>query len=189
MRIVVIVLLGFAATACVGVGSNAQAADAEIAGERVDDDPMVDNTITATPRTFEAAVTDETRKALEIRLERGSLDVVRLVVRGLHPRAARDLKGVRIFIEKPDADSSTPVEDPHYAGNFVLGLEASQTIQWNVAPTLARLWKSGKLAQGFSERKTLRITFVPEPWDYAARLPKDFALPFDSVTFEVPADE
>lgn len=32
------------------------------------------------------------------------------------------------------------------------------------------------------------VTFVPEPWDYAAALPEDFALPFEGLTLEVPAE-
>jgi hypothetical protein len=183
MRIVVIVFLGFAAVACAcaDAGSNVQTAGAEAGGE---DDPVATRVITAAPNTFEVALEEEARQRLELHLGRGSLDVARLAVRNLRPRAAHALKGVRIFIEKPDADARTPVDDPHYAGSFVLGLEDSQTMLLNVAPTLARLWQSGDLAG----RKALRITFVPEPWDFAAALPENFALPFEGLTLEVPAE-
>lgn len=181
MRIVVVVFLGFAAMACADSGSNVRTAGAE-AG--VEDDPMTAKAITAAPSTFEVALEQEARQRLELHLGRGSLDVARLTVRDLRPRAAKSLKGVRIFIEKPDADARTPVDDPHYAGSFVLGLEDTQTLLLNVAPTLAKLWQSGDLAG----RNALRITFVPEPWDYAAALPEDFALPFASLALEVPAE-
>lgn len=181
MRIAVIVLLGFAAAACADSGSNVRTAGAETSGEG---DPVAMKTVTAAPSTFEVALEEEARQRLELHLGRGSLDVARLTVRDLRPRAAQALKGVRIFIEKPDADVDTPVEDPHYAGSFVLGLEDSQTLLLNVAPTLTKLRQSGDLAG----RKTLRITFVPEPWDYVAALPEDFALPFESLTLEVPAE-
>ena len=181
MRIAVIVLLGLAAMACADSGGNVRTAGAEAGGE---DDPVATKAITAAPSTFEVALEEEARQRLERHLGRGSLDVARLTVRDLRPRAAQSLKGVRIFIEKPDADAGTPVDDPHYAGSFVLGLEDTQTLLLNVAPTLARLWQSGDL----SGRKALRVTFVPEPWDFAAALPEDFALPFESVTLEVPAE-
>lgn len=181
MRIAVIVLLGFAAMACADSGSNVRTAGAETGSEG---DPMAKKVITAAPRTFEVALEEEASQRLELRLGRGSLDVARLTVLNLRAQSAKALKGVRIFIEKPDADAGTPVEDPHYAGSFVLGLEDSQTMLLNVAPTLNRLWQSGDLAG----RKTLRITFVPEPWDFAAALPEGFALPFESLTLEVPAE-
>lgn len=181
MRIAVIVLLGFAAMACADSGSNVRTAGAEAGGEG---DPVATRAITGAPSTFEVALEEEARQRLEFHLGRGSLDVARLTVRDLRPRAAQSLKGVRIFIEKPDADAGTPVDDPHYAGSFVLGLEDTQTMLLNVAPTLARLWQSGDLAG----QKALRITFVPEPWDFAAALSEDFALPFESMTLEVPAE-
>ena len=173
--------LGFAAVACSDTVSNVQTADAEAGGG--EDDPVAAKVITAAPGTFEVSLEEEASQRLERRLGSGSLGVVRLTVRGLRPRAAKSLKGVGIFIEKPDANAGTPVDDPHYAGSFVLGLEDSQTMLLNVAPTLAQLWKSGELAG----RKALRITFVPEPWDDGA-LPKEFALPFESLTLEVPPD-
>lgn len=184
MGIAVIVCLGFVAIACASASANAQAAGAKADSEG---DPVTTNVITAAPSTFKVTMEDEVRQHLVLHLARSSLDVARLVIGNLRSRAARDLKGVRFFIEKPDADASTPVDDPHYAGNFVLGFEASQSMLLNIAPTLSRLWQSGALApKGLAERKALRITFVPEPWDFATALPKDFALPFESLTLEVP---
>lgn len=148
---------------------------------------MTTSAITAAPVTFNVALEDEVRQSLERQLAGGSLEVARLVIHNLRPRSAKALKGVRIFIEKPDASVNTPVDDPHYTGNFVLGLEASQSMLLNIAPTLSRLWQAGELApKVLAERRALRITFVPEPWDDATALAKDFSLPFESLTIEVP---
>jgi hypothetical protein len=59
----------------------------------------------------------------------------------------------------------------------------------NVAPTLSRLRQSGELtAADLAGRKTLRVTFVPETADAETALANDFALTFERVTFEVPAE-
>lgn len=184
MRLVVVVC--FVAIACADASSNVQATGAE-AGDR--DDPVPAGVILAAPTTFEVAIGNEARQRIELEFARGSLDVVRLVIHNLRPRAAQALKGVRIFIDKPDADVRTPAGDPHFAGAFVLGLEAPESTLLNVAPTLSRLWQSGDLApEDLAGRKALRVTFVPESWDSATALPKDFALTFESLTFEVPAE-
>jgi hypothetical protein len=154
-------------------------------GEGDGNPPMAASVITAAPATFEVALGDEVRRGLELHLAHGSLQVARLILRDLHPRAAQALRGMRIFVEKPDAGAGTSVDDPHYAGNFVLGLEDSQTMLWNIAPTLSRLWHSGALtAQGLEKRKALRITFVPDLWQPA---PQGFSLAFKSLTIELPA--
>jgi hypothetical protein len=187
MRIVVIVFSGVVALACVAASSTVHAAGARVGGERGEGGPAAASVITAAPATFEVALGDDVVRRLEPQLAHGSLEVARLILRDLRPRAAQALKGVRIFVEKPDADAGTPVADPHYAGNFVLGLEDSQTMLWNIAPALSRLWHSGALtAQGLARRKALRITFVPDPVEPATSLPKDFALTFRSLTIELP---
>jgi hypothetical protein len=183
-RLVVVMFLSFVAISCADASSN-ETTGAKGGGEH---DPAHAGVILAGPITFEVAIKDEARQRLEFQLARGSLDVVRLIIRNLRPRAAQPLKGVRIFIEKPDAGIRTPSGDPHFAGAFVLGLQAPESMLLNVAPTLSKLWQSGKLAPAdLARRKALRVTFVPETWDSATALPKDFALAFESLTFEVPA--
>lgn len=143
--------------------------------------------VTAAPRTISVELDDETRTELQRRLSAGSLTVARLVIRDVRPQAAQALKGVRIFIEKPDADVNTPVEDLHYASSFVLGLTSPESTLLNVAPTLMSLSKSGELTrEKLNQQKAIRITFVPEPWDFARRLPPDFALTVASVALEIP---
>jgi hypothetical protein len=187
MRIIVIVFSGFVALACAAASSTGDAAGARAGGERGEGGPVAASVITAAPATFEVALGGDVVRRLELHLAHGSLEVARLILRDLRPRAAQTLKGVRIFVEKPEAFAGTPVADPHYAGNFVLGLEDSQTMLWNIAPTLSRLWHSGALtAKGLAQRKALRITFVPDPAESAAPLPKDFALTFKSLTIELP---
>ena len=143
--------------------------------------------VTAAPSTISVELDDETRRELARRLSAGSLTVARLVIRDVRPQAAQALKGVRIFVEKPDADVNTPVEDSHYASAFVLGLTSPESTLVNVAPTLTRLAKSGELtSEKLDQQKAIRITFVPEPWDFARRLPADFALTVAGVALEIP---
>jgi hypothetical protein len=185
-RIVVIAFMGLLAIAGADAGTKLQAAGGE-GGGRGDAGPVATKVITGAPCTFAVELADEARQRLEANLAQGSLDVARLVIRDLRPRAAQALKGVRIFVEKPDANAATPVDDPHYAGNFVLGLEASQSMLLNIAPTLSKLWHSGELTpERLAGKSALRITFVPERWDYAAALPREFALQLGGLTVEVP---
>lgn len=150
-------------------------------------DDVPGHIVTAGPRTITVELDGETRAELQRRLSAGSLTVARLVIRDVRPNAAQALKGVRIFIEKPDADVNTSVADPHYASSFVLGLSSPESMLLNVAPALTRLWKSGDLAkEKLRQQKSIRITFVPEPWDFARRLPPDFELAMGSVALEIP---
>ncbi|WP_287244514.1 MULTISPECIES: hypothetical protein [unclassified Okeania] len=145
------------------------------------------NVITANPSTFEVEIEEEVRQRLNLYLEDDSLKIARLYIQELRPREARALQGVRIFIEKPDADANTPIDDPHYANSFVLGLEDSQSMIWNIAPTLSKLWYLGDLSpEKLAEKEALQITFVPNPWDFAIALPEDFALTFRCLRFEMP---
>jgi hypothetical protein len=183
MSLVVVVSLSLAAAACTDMSSNVQTT-ASAGGKG---DPVHAGVILAAPTTFEVAIANEERPRMQRELERGSLKVVRLVVHDLRARSAEGLKGVRVFIGRPDAGERTPSDDPHEAAAFVLGLQSPETLLFNVAPTLSRLWQSGELkAADLAANKPLRVTFVPEPADAATRLRKDFALTFDRVTFEVP---
>jgi hypothetical protein len=153
--------------------------------QRQQDTPA--HVVTSAPATVSVELDDQTRQNLERHLTRGSLTVARLIIRDVRPRAAQALKGVRVFIEKPTANASTPVDDPHYAASFVLGLGASESVLLNAAPALSRLWASGALTgAGLNQSKALRITFVPEAWDFAPRLAADFALNIQEVALDVP---
>lgn len=143
--------------------------------------------IAAVPGTHVLRLDDDTRACLVRRLRRGDLDTARLTLVDLRPRAARALKGVRVFIEKTDADAATPHDDIHDAGAFVLGLEPRETVVLNIAPTLNALRVAGALdPQALATGGMLRLTFVAEPWEFAAALPADFALPFARATLAVP---
>lgn len=184
MRMVVVVFLSFFAVACADASSNVETNDGGGKG-----DPAHAAVILAAPTTVDVAVGNEVRQRMQLGLAHGSLKVVRLVIRNLRPRAAQGLKGVRIFIDKPDAGVRTPAGDPHAAGAFVLGLQSPETVLLNIAPTLSRLWQSGELtAKNLSGKKALRVTFVPETIDSSTALSKDFALSFEDVTFEIPAE-
>jgi hypothetical protein len=142
--------------------------------------------VTAAPTTITIALDESTRQELTRRLADGSLRVARLQLRDLRPRSAQTLKGVRVFVEKPDADLSTPVDDPHYATSFVLGLSSPDSLLFNIAPTLSRLWRSGGLTiDHLDKTKAVRVTFIPEPSDAIRVLPADFALTIQGVSLDV----
>ncbi len=140
--------------------------------------------LTAEPTTIEVQLEDHARRYLQLHLEQQDLGVVQLVLRDIRPERASTLKGVRLFIDKRDADPTTSVEDPHYAGSFVLGLEDRQSMLWNIAPTLSRIWKADEIA----DKSNLTVTFVPEPWDFAEELPQDFALRIGSLEVNFPQE-
>jgi hypothetical protein len=149
----------------------------------------VAHVIAAVPGTHVLRLDDDTRVCLVRRLQRGDLDTARLTLVDLRPRAARALKGVRVFVEKTDADASTSPDDIHDAGAFVLGLEPRETVVLNIAPTLNALQAAGALDPQALATGGLRLTFVAEPWDFAAALPADFALPFARATLVVSCAE
>ena len=143
--------------------------------------------MTSAPSTIEIPLDDATREGLARQLARRSLTVARLSIRELRPQAAQALKGIRVFIEMPTATTRTSINDPHYATSIVLGFDASDSVLLNVAPTLVGLWGSGDLTRAkLDERKSLRVTLVPEPWDGARALPAEFAVTLQGVTLEVP---
>lgn len=146
----------------------------------------VAHVIAAAPGTYALPLGDDTRACLVRQLERGSLGIARLTLVDLRPQAAQALKGVRVFVEHPDADATTPSDAASAAGAFVPGPEPRQTVVLNIAPALELLWASGGLQRRLAEGGTLRLTFVAEPWDFAPSLPADFALPFARATLEVP---
>lgn len=145
------------------------------------------HTLTAAPVTIRIELDDTTRDTLTRRLEARTLDVARLILRDVRPDGARALKGVRLFVEKPDADLSTPTDDPHYAGSFVPGFAPPETVQLNIAPALASVWASRDLSRtALNDRKAIRITLVADPWEPARRMPPEFALTIQAVALEVP---
>jgi hypothetical protein len=169
--------------ACGSAGAGPQTTD----GDSRDGGYSQATALAAIPTTVEVQLAGDTSQRLKDRLDRRSLEVARLVLHDLRPHGASSLKGIRVFVEKPDADLSTPLDDPHYVSSFILGLEPSQTFLWNIAPTLSRLRELGRHPEGeHAPNARLRVTFVPEPWDAAKGLEEDLALPFSSVTIEVP---
>ena len=176
-------VLGLCTMVCACASDNARVDGRARQGQ----DELPAHVVTAAPLTISVDLDDQTRRELERRLSAGSLTVARLMIRDVRSQAAQALKGVRIFIEKPDADVRTSVDDAHYASSFVLGLTSPESMLLNVAPTLTRLSKSGELtSEKLNQQKAIRITFVPEPWDFARRLPPDFALTMAGVALEIP---
>ncbi len=152
-------LLCVCTAACASASSNT---DGRGSRSQRDRSPYV---MTVAPATISVELDEQAWQDLGQHLGRGSLTVARLILRDVRPQA---LKGVRVFIEKPTANAAgTSIDDPHYAGSFVLGLGASESVLLNIAPTLSRLSRSkGLTTASLADRKALRITRVPEPWDY-----------------------
>lgn len=189
-------LVWCALTACAPAGPGERGPDAGGTGAS-GTDPAPAHVVAAAPGTYALPLAADTRRCLLERLERGDLRIARLTLSGLRPRNAQALKGVRVFVERPverfverpEAGTGTPTDDPHAAGAFVLGLEAEQTFVLNIAPTLDALWRSGVLDAGIlSSRDGLRLTFVADPWEEAGALPQDFALPIARIRLEVPCE-
>lgn len=186
-RLIAIALMSCISVACSASNSDVRAEGADLSGNSGKSDPMTMNIINNSSSTFQLEIGDEVRQTLKLHLEGGSLKIARLVIRDVYPQAAKDLKGVRIFIENPDADANTTIDDQHYISSFVLGLEDVQSLQFNIAPTLSRLWHAGIITPAHLDgRKKLQVTFVPIHWDFVTAFPTDFALTFKSLTLEVP---
>lgn len=89
---------------------------------------------------------------------------VRLTLNGTRVLCA-PAKGVRIFLNLPEADQMTPITDPHYVSSlaFFPGLSGScdeaakQTFKINLQDTFLNLLAQGRV----NERSPLMVTIVP----------------------------
>lgn len=103
---------------------------------------------------------------------------IRLSVRGVKPpdrRAA--VRGVNVFVNKPDADTTTSDSDPHFAAALVFsptGSPAPQAFSLDLGPTLAKLRRRDELDLS----KPIIITL-------AATLPEGERAPADDVSISV----
>jgi tyrosinase len=80
---------------------------------------------------------------------------------------------VRVFINKPDADANTPIEDPHYAGSFAFfccsddkshaGMAAQPTPKLRYLVDLTETLR--KLNQGGSLAADMDVTLVAVPFE------------------------
>lgn len=169
------------------VGAAACAAGTNADSRAAQRDSAAPYTLTGAPTTIRVELDDSARDALARRLDARSVEVARLILRDVRPAGAQALKGVRVFLEKPDADLSTPTDDPHYAGSFVPGFAPPETVQLNIAPALASVWASRDLSRtALNDRKAIRITLVAEPWEPARRMPPEFALTIQGAALELP---
>jgi hypothetical protein len=139
--------------------------------------------ITAKPLTVRLRLSDEFRGRMQHELESGSLNVVRLRIKGIQIATRfSSLEAIRVFIDKPQANADTPTDDSHFAGTFVLSIKPRQDVIVNAASAL----KAARYAQeGSTVPNPLLITLVPVSRP-PEQLPKDLAIPFDAVTVELP---
>jgi Protein of unknown function (DUF_B2219) len=106
---------------------------------------------------------------------------LRLTIDGVEVPPHQDL-GIRVFLNKPDADRETPIKDPHYVGSFTLLNEAYKPGQpekafMDINPAVKTLGQSGAL----HVQEPLRITLVAVPLDPNAKLDK-VVIPVGKVT-------
>jgi tyrosinase len=98
---------------------------------------------------------------------------LRLEVQGVTPPDDPDV-GVRIFLNMPDADASTPTDDPHYVASFTFfehegegdhgGHEhGPKTYYINATPAIRRLQEAGEYSMGDQLQTTLvTVPIIPE---------------------------
>ena len=181
MSEIALVLMVLCASACAPTSPVASG------GEPQPQPGVTQHALTATPTTITVELDQPTREALVRRLTDGTLDTARLVLRDVRPRAARGIKGVRLFLQKADANSDTPSDDPHFAGSYVPGFGSSENALLNIAPTLSELWRSGALTrETLSQGRLLSITFVVDPLEPGTPLPADFGLTIHGLALEIP---
>jgi hypothetical protein len=106
----------------------------------------------SSPVTVNLNVTDEVRAAIAelTRTDRGKTSV-RLIIEGAVPPPRAKLS-VRAFLNKPDANVATSIEDPHYIGSFsffpsgdqVKAGERGQNFTLDLDSTIRRLAEIGE---------------------------------------------
>jgi hypothetical protein len=112
---------------------------------------------------------------------------VRLSIRGVRPPLRRNaIHGFNIFLNKPDANASTPEDDPH----FVRAVEFEPTTEHtpqgfnvNLLRTLVELHKRKEL----NVAKPLKITIVAIPAPGVSRIPEEASFSVRELALTVPA--
>ncbi len=102
-------------------------------------------------------------------LEAGGKTAVVLTVGGVEVPDKTDYF-VRVFLGKPDASASTPLDDPHYAGSFAFFFDSSAMPNMaghpkpgylvDVTPTLRKLSQAGSLSAA-----QVDVSVIPVPYE------------------------
>lgn len=123
--------------------------------------------LNAQPMTVSLAPRAAMRPALAAARLGGS--PVALAVEGIEGSITQPVR-INIFIDKPDADRSTPTDDPHFAGTVAL------------LPRQGKLKRTGRIfdlsrAGALTTDAPLRVTLVPVVGtDEKPQTPRDFSL-------------
>lgn len=110
---------------------------------------------------------------------------LRLEVKGVEPPGNPDV-GVRVFLNLPEADASTPTDDPHYVTSFAFfehegdhgeHEHGARAFYANITPTIRRLQEAGLYSMGDPLETTL-VTVPIVPGEQVA----DVAIPFEGLS-------
>lgn len=183
-------------TSAMGIG-RAMAADfgpdEEARGEPLFQGAAPDAVISSEPTTVTLEPTDRLRQQTSERAAMAEdvaqdATTLRLEVQGVAPPGNPDV-GVRVFLNLPGANASTPTDDPHYVTSFAFfeheGEHAAhehgpRAFYANVTPTLRRLQAAGLYNMG----DPLETTLVTVPIVPGAQA-EDVAVPFEGVAISV----
>jgi len=167
--------------------------DEEPRGEPLFRGAAPDSVIGSQPTTVTLEPTDRLRQRTDERAAMAEdvaqeATTLRLEVQGVAPPGNPDV-GVRVFLNLPGADASTPTDDPHYVTSFAFfeheGEHAEhehgpRAFYANVTPTLRRLQAAGLYSMGDPLETTL-VTVPIVPGEQV----EDVAVPFEGVAITV----
>ena len=167
--------------------------DEEPRGEPLFRGAAPDSVIGSQPTTVTLEPTDRMRQQTGERAAMAEdvaqeATTLRLEVQGVAPPGNPDV-GVRVFLNLPGADASTPTDDPHYVTSFAFfeheGEHAEhehgpRAFYANVTPTLRRLQAAGLYSMGDPLETTL-VTVPIVPGEQV----EDVVVPFEGVAIIV----
>jgi len=104
---------------------------------------------------------------------------LRLTVTGLTVPKHRDV-GIRVYLNKPDADGKTGIQNKHYVGSFTLLGDMEKDTPKTVFLDLTKTIRKFRNDRDFQPDKPLQITLVPTPIQAEVKLDA-VTIPFTSV--------
>jgi hypothetical protein len=117
---------------------------------------------------------------------------VRLTLGGVTPPVDRKaILGFKVFLNKPDATTATPLDDPHYVKSVEFAPTRDGTPQafaFDIVRTLVALKKSDQL-DILDPEKPLNVTIVANPAPGVSRLPDEAWFSVRTLTIKVPEPE
>lgn len=152
-----------------------------------DTDQALENlTIRDRPITVEVTLDKPTRDKVSLALAQTPPAPIRLTLKKIRLAGkAESVLGLRVFLNHPDANSSSSLKDTRYVGSIAFHparMPEPQSFVLNVSETLAKLLSDKKL----SLEKPLQITLVPTP-EAGMKISKDLSLKVEKVALTVPS--